>query len=99
MMFRLSSTRLALLVLATAGAVSTTLYLAQGGFGGGHGRFDLPIFLLGLPWDLLPAILPESLWSDFWCLVGLPCFLNIGTVLAVSAAARRLRSRTKAPCP
>ena len=32
-----------------SGMISTALFFSQGGFGGGHGRFDLYIFLLALP--------------------------------------------------
>jgi hypothetical protein len=35
------------MVVATAGfLISSTLFLAQGGFGGGHGRFDFALSLL-----------------------------------------------------
>ncbi len=65
-------------VVALGVAVSATaLCLAQGGFGGGHGRYDRLLVILGLPWDLLPW--PESVVNRplVW-LVAIPCLFNSG---------------------
>jgi hypothetical protein len=76
--------RIALGVVLAMGAVSATCFLVQGGFGGGHGNFDRVIFVLSLPWSLIP-------WPDFvmmsdvvWLLI-LPVVLNAGVVVSIGA--------------
>jgi hypothetical protein len=76
-------------VLALA-AVASMLFVAQGGFGAGHGRFDLALGLIGLPWLLIPW--PESLWlGDYVMIELLPFACNLAVVLSVWALLRRQR--------
>ena len=87
-MKRLLHIALALVILA--GAASTLLFLIQGGFGGGHGRFDRTIVVLGLPWILISW--PEFLYrhDSIWLLV-LPFVINlsiVGGLLALRLHAR-----------
>jgi len=97
--FRASPTRVVLLAVGAAGLASSILYFAQGGFGRGHGRFDLAIFILGLPWDLIISFLPYSEWpsqfrsDDYSWLIGIPLVLNVATVLAVRGFLSRRRRR------
>jgi len=71
-------------------AASSILFAAQGGFGAGHGRFDLALFFLGLPWLLIPW--PESLWvSDYVMVVLLPLACNLAVVVLVWALLKRRR--------
>jgi preprotein translocase subunit SecE len=74
--------------------LSSILFLAQGGFGRGHGRFDQAIGLLGLPWVLIWFVIPwpssiES--SDYFMLVLLPLVLNLAVVLALWTLLERRR--------
>jgi hypothetical protein len=70
---------------------STILFFAQGGFGGGHGRFDGVIFLLALPWALIhwPEFLTKS---DFVWLIALPFILNVLVLLLFARVRRSLRA-------
>jgi hypothetical protein len=82
---------LALAILLLAGC-SALVYLAQGGFGGGHGRFDGLLLILGLPWSLIP-------WrsglagADFVWLILLPLALNAALLATILLACRRSRAR------
>lgn len=71
-------TRTLILLPIVAGAISSVLYLAQGGFAGGHARFDSVIVLLGLPSILLlDLLLPVSInWPDILLIVLLPALMN-----------------------
>lgn len=90
-------TRVALVAAGAAALVSSVLYSAQGGFGGGHGLFDLPIVILGLPWDMIIAQVPDSLWpplfwyNDFSWLIATPLLLNLSAVFAIRGLVRRVR--------
>ena len=80
-------------VLALA-AVASALFVAQGGMGGGHGRFDFALFLLGLPWMLILIVIPwpESLWlGDYVMTVLLPLVCNLAVVLVLWALLTRRR--------
>jgi hypothetical protein len=67
--------------------VATGLFFAQGGFGGGHGSFDQVLFVLALPWSMVPW--PEPLTTnDFTWLVVLPFFLNLAVVAVLSLLGR-----------
>ena len=62
---------------------SLFLYFIQGGFGGGHGRFDEPIFLLAWPWAYLP--LPHIFYAaDFIWLILIPFALNSAIASAIT---------------
>jgi len=88
----------ALVVVTIVAAVAVSLFFVQGGFGGGHGRFDRTIFILGLPWAAIP-------WPgfviryDFAWLIGLPLILNLGSVLLIGAAIRAARAGGKPVSP
>jgi hypothetical protein len=74
-------------IVLTIGAVSASCFLAQGGFGGGHGNFDRVIFVLSLPWSLIPW--PDFVMtSDIVWLVVLPVVLNAGVALLAGALFR-----------
>ena len=67
-------------------AASSILFAVQGGFGGGHGRFDQALFLLGLPSSLIVVSAPwtESLWlGDYVMIVLLPLVCNLAVVLVL----------------
>lgn len=65
------------LVPIVAGAISTVLFLAQGGFGGGHSRLDFVIEILGLPAILVNLVLPASLsLPDILMIVWIPALMN-----------------------
>jgi hypothetical protein len=85
------SLKLCVLAVAIA-AISAACFLGQGGFGAGHGDLDRVIFVLALPWAMIP-------WPDFvlardivW-LVLLPPFLNVATIAVVTAVTRGLKRR------
>lgn len=70
-------TRTLTLVPIVAGTISTVLFLAQGGFGGGHSRLDVVIEILGLPSILLNLVLPNSLnLPDILMIVWIPALMN-----------------------
>ena len=74
--------------------LSSILFMGQGGFGRGHGRFDQVIGILGLPWlwvlELIPW--PESLWlGDYVMIVLLPLGCNLAVVLVLWALLKRRR--------
>lgn len=78
---------LAILVgVVVLAAVASILFVAQGGFGAGHGRFDQLIGILGLPWMAVLIVIPwpESLWiGDYVMIVLLPLVLNLVVVLVL----------------
>src|SRR5277367_1317543 len=64
-------------------AIALALLRMNGGFGGGHGLYDLPIGVLALPWDLIESALPDSILSranDLWLFIIMPFILNMGIV-------------------
>ena len=70
-------------------AIASALFAAQRGFGAGHGRFDLVIWLLGLPWVLVPR--PKTFMThDYVWLVVLPCVLNMATIAIFGVVLRSL---------
>lgn len=86
---RYALTRWLLTAVFAVFIVASALFAAQGGFGAGHGRYDVAIFVLGLPWVLIPW--PESSWvSDYAMLVALPLGFNLLVVIVLrSVLARR----------
>lgn len=76
-MSRLTKVMVAIPLLA--GLTASLLFLAQGGFGGGHGKFDGLIVVLGLPTVLMSesAPLPNFITRhDFFLIVALPTVMN-----------------------
>lgn len=75
---------------------SSVMFVAQGGFGGGHAPLDLPIYILALPWLLAAEkLVPFDLWAeagDFVMVVVLPFTCNLaacGVVHCFVCAMRR----------
>ncbi len=55
--------------------LSTILFVTLGGFAGGHLHFDRVIFILVLPWILIPW--PEAVWRyDFVPFILIPLAMN-----------------------
>jgi hypothetical protein len=77
-------------IVVIVAVVSSLVFLSQGGFGGGHGKFDRLIYMLGLPWDWVLSHAPLPQWSkwlleyDLVWLVVVPFMINICLVLAAS---------------
>jgi hypothetical protein len=65
-----------LIILTCTGALtSTILFVWQGGFGGGHLRYDRLLYVLGLPWIYLP--LPKGIMEHgFIWVVAIPWIFN-----------------------
>ena len=75
--------------------LASALFIFQGGFGGGHLRFDHILYWLAFPWFLLP--LPEAVWaqSDYLPLVLVPFLMNCAVFLIIFLALRwRANSKT-----
>ncbi len=92
MMIRRTVVRALALFVCLVAIAATVLFLRQGGFGGGHLRYDQILGLLGLPWTLIPW--PEAFFSrsDFVWLVALPFLLNLGIVFLLRAALYRKKT-------
>jgi hypothetical protein len=79
------------------GGVASILFLAQGGFGGGHGNYDGLIIVLCLPSVLMSEaiapLLPKFIRShDFFLIIVFPTLINILLFrLAARALVKRLR--------
>lgn len=70
-------TRILTLVPLIEGVISTVLFVAQGGFGGGHSKLDFVIVVLGLPSILLNLTLPSSFGlPDILLIVWIPSLIN-----------------------
>lgn len=68
-----------LLIPAAAGIAATLLFVAQGGFGGGHGTWDSVIGFLMLPSILAMALTPLPDWlfaHDYLFFVAIPTVAN-----------------------
>jgi hypothetical protein len=73
-------TRSLTLVPVVAGTISTLLFLAQGGFGGGHSSFDFVITTLGFPSILLVRSLPlpdSAGIPDILLVIWIPALINL----------------------
>ncbi len=86
--------------VAAAGIVAAILYVWQGGFGMGHGRFDGVIQLLTFPgfWTfpiffLLPQSLAGSKLVDFCAVIVLPTLVNIQIAVGLQRLVTRWNSR------
>jgi len=79
-------------VVACVFLTSTFLFRLNGGFGGGHGRFDEALFYLALPWIFLIGRLPDAIWSsgDYVPFVLLPLVFNLLALLIVKTVQRRI---------
>ena len=73
--------------------VSSSLFWLQGGFGGGHGRFDPILFLLSIPWFPVIEWLPDVIWTrgDYLPIVVLPALFNAASLLSAWTIATFLR--------
>ena len=82
-----SWTRISLIWLPVVlGAISASLMLAQGGYGGGHGPFDGLIVTLMLPAILLVQIMPLPEWAlrnDFLLVVLIPTLVNASAACVI----------------
>jgi hypothetical protein len=79
-----------------AGAISAMCFMVQGGFGGGHGDWDVVLWELSLPWTLIcwPNVIQSS---DFVRLTLLPFFLNVLSITVTRGVLTLLeRSRSAA---
>jgi hypothetical protein len=75
-------------VLAVA-LLASLLFILNRGFGGGHGKYDGILGVLGLPWILLPW--PDFLYRyDFVWLILVPLVLNWLSIFAISKLVLRL---------
>jgi hypothetical protein len=83
--------RLIWLLLCLGWVLSTILFALQGGFGGGHLRFDQALYFLGLPWNQMT--LPEMIVKHDWTfIVAIPWIINtIIAVLITILSHRRLK--------
>jgi len=84
-----------------AGTISGILFLQQGGFGAGHGKFDPLLMVFGFPGNLLSMGLPLPEWyfhSELVYVVLVPMLINTGLVWSVYLALewrRSSRSKTR----
>ena len=84
-----------------AGLVSTVLFFVQGGFGGGHRKFDGPIVTLGFPSIYLIQIVPLPEWVLYFDLtytVILPTVMNTGLVCIAYLIVRSFRNPVAFRC-
>ena len=91
-----------LMVPLMLGCTSATLFIAQGGFGGGHGTVDWLIVTLMLPAVLLVQVVPLPSWIlhyDFVYTIVLPTGLNTALVLLVGRLLSWIRSRRAPRAP
>lgn len=68
-------------------SLASVLFVAQGGFGAGRGSFDVAIFALGMPWALIPLLLPwpQSLVvSDYIVFVLMPLGFNLVSIIVLA---------------
>jgi hypothetical protein len=81
-----------MLIPILLGVISNAVFVAQGGFGAGHGKLDFVIMLLAIPWSL-PASpygdlpLPDFIKNhDVLLVVWLPALLNMVLLFLVGIA-------------
>lgn len=81
--------RIAVCVAVASFLLSSFLFWKSGGFGGGHGRYDLAIFLLACPWIF---ILPAPIWEfigDVGAIIVAPFLINISLIAVLWLAVGR----------
>jgi len=70
------------IAVLTLSLLASLLFIVNRGFGGGHGKYDSALGVLGLPWILIPW--PDFLFKyDFVWLVLIPLVSNLLVVLVV----------------
>ncbi|HWS71509.1 MAG TPA: hypothetical protein VN605_05315, partial [Thermoanaerobaculia bacterium] len=79
---------LLVVICSAAALLSAGCFGIQGGFGGGHGDLDWLMFVLGLPWTVIPwpTIMLDH---DFFWLVLLPFVFNMAAIATVAAVGKR----------
>jgi hypothetical protein len=83
------------LIPVLAAMIATGLFVAQGGFGGGHGDLDRMIWVLGFPGMVLAGWAPASLAShDLLLLVWWPALWNVLLWAAIASVISRFRRGT-----
>lgn len=88
-------TKVLTLIPIAAGAISTVLFLAQGGFGGGHSTFDFVITALGFPSIMLINVVtsPGSLRvPDIVLVIWIPALINAVVFFVLGQALTKLIS-------
>src|SRR5438876_7903159 len=72
----MKTTRVIAVGATSLALAASYLYVIQGGFGAGHGRFDKALFIMSLPWSAVPW--PEALARrDYVWLIVIPLTLNL----------------------
>jgi hypothetical protein len=69
-----------------AGTLATFFFFLQGGFGGGHGRFDGLIVVLMLPAIALLEVvpMPEAIVRfEYIFLIAIPTLINVGVLCLI----------------
>jgi hypothetical protein len=76
------------MIAIAAFLLSGFLFWKNGGFGGGHGRYDLPVGVLAIPWMF---IWPKWLWDqgDFYAFVLGPFLMNLAAIFVLRMAFSR----------
>jgi len=72
-----------LIVPFAAGVVALLLFLSQGGFGGGHGKYDPYLVILGFPGFFIAQLIPLPGWISYYDIsysVALPVLINFSLV-------------------
>ena len=93
--------RVAMAIVVCIALLSLVLFFGQGGFGGGHGRFDVFIWILGFPWTWIVAQLPDSYWpalfthSDATWLILVPLGLNLLFISLITAGIKAIRPKVQ----
>jgi len=85
-----------------AATLATGLFFLQGGFGGGHGRFDGAIALLGLPSVFLVEVVPLAHLlekSDLLLVVWVPAAANSILWALAGLGVEALRRAQRGPSP
>lgn len=88
-------TKVLTLIPVVAGAISTILFLGQGGFGGGHSTFDFVITALSFPSIMLINLitLPSSLRvPDIVLVIWIPALINAVVFFMLGQALTKLIS-------